>query len=511
MRDRLRWDAAALAALVVLAASPVLTNRFLPLFDYPAHLTVPAVLRHRADAATHVAELYDLHLGLVPNSAHYAWTWILSFVMPLELASRLFVALFSVAALPVAMAFALRTFGRDWRLAVLVVPLTWGRHFTFGFVGFCAAQSLSLVALSLLQREFEHPAARRRVALAAVFALLPFVHFFVMLTTVGLGAVLALAHLGARPFRQVLRSALPMVTGALVMAPWVVQRLGAPASPEVASAPLHAARPSLRSYARILPRWFLDMYEGPVDDVVAALMVLTLAALTAYGHRVSKDDAAPDRAKRHAPLALAAALALAYVALPFEIHRPFHWWAMNVRMVPPLFLWLVIATPPGALDRVGRWMLAPIAIATALYLGYIHVDLRDTFGGAWGTAGLAEVLAHVPKGATVAGLYTDYRAPLHYRQYPFHYVACYAVVQGAALATPFEAIPQAWTNPRVIPSHPFAGDAAHFRFETHGASATHFLVRTCRGAGCVPDPLAGRPEVRLLIERGRWRLYRRGP
>src|SRR5262245_57310804 len=93
-------DASVLLGLVLLAMLPLVAGRYLPLFDYPAHLTIPAVLRHRADPATDVARLWQLDLRLVPNAFHYAFTWALSFVMSIENASRLFVALFCVAALP---------------------------------------------------------------------------------------------------------------------------------------------------------------------------------------------------------------------------------------------------------------------------------------------------------------------------------------------------------------------------------------------------------------------------
>ena len=78
---------------------------------------------------------------------------------------------------------------------------------------------------------------------------------------------------------------------------------------------------------------------------------------------------------------------------------------------------------------------------------------------------------------------------------------------GAALAAPFIPIPQAWTNPRVVPPYPFAGDAAFFDARRHATGYTHLLVRTCTGTGCVPDPLDGKPEFARIAESGRWRLY----
>src|SRR5207253_76845 len=82
----------------------------------------------------------------------------------------------------------------------------------------------------------------------------------------------------------------------------------------------------------------------------------------------------------------------------------------------------------------------------------------------------------------------------------FLYASSYAVLASGGLAAPRHPIPQSWIDLRAIPEHPFAGDAALFRFPRHAPGFTHFLVRTCAGQGCVPDPLVGRPEVRLLVE-----------
>ena len=67
-------EAGVLVGLVVLAMVPLFAGRYLPLFDYPAHLSIPAALRHRADPATDVARLWQLELRLVPNALHYAFT-----------------------------------------------------------------------------------------------------------------------------------------------------------------------------------------------------------------------------------------------------------------------------------------------------------------------------------------------------------------------------------------------------------------------------------------------------
>jgi hypothetical protein len=499
--------------LVVLAAAPIFAGHYLPFFDYPAHLQVPAALRHRADPATRVSALWTLDLRLVPNSLHYALTYLGSFVMPIETASRLFVALFCIAALPPAVAFLLHTFGRDWRLATLAVPLCWSRCLWYGFIGYCAAIPLALVILALLQRDVGRPALRRELILAALVALLPSVHFFVMVMTLFVAFALVLTHAVKRADRARLwRSVIPLGTGPLMMAPWFLGSLrGGPQPAGGAVAHLFASRPRAVDYLRLLHHWFIDGYSGRADDALAVVIVLTLAALIVYPSRARVPESAEAAGRlageRVIPLVLCAVLAALYFVLPFEIRAPFLWWGMNVRVLPLLFVWLLVAVPPGRLDGIGRVVLVPVAVATAAFLIYVAVDVRWTFNGPEGMAGFDDVLAQIPPGSSVLGLYTDYRQWPHYAHYPYHYASSYAVVRGGGVAAPFIPIPQSWTNPRVVPDYPLAGDAAFFQFARYAPGFSHFIVRTCVGERCVPDPLEGRAEVRRLTESGRWRLY----
>jgi hypothetical protein len=515
-RHPARIELSIFVGLIVLAAAPIFAGRYLPFFDYPAHLQVPAALHHWADPATRISELWTLDLRLVPNSLHYALTYLGAFVMPIETASRLFVALFCIAALPPAVAFLLRTFGRDWRLAALAVPLCWSRCLWYGFIGYCAALPLSLVILALLQRDVRQPALRRELLLAALVALLPFVHFFVMVVTLTLAGALVVANAPGMARRTPLwRSVLPLSTGPLAMAPWFLGSLHSGPEPAGgAAAHLFASRPRAADYLGLLHHWFIDGYTGRFDDVLAVVLVLTLAALLVYPGRARVEPTAEaaaslDRSEseRFVPLVLCVVLAALYFVLPFEIRAPFNWWGMNVRVLPPLFVWLLVAVPPGRLDGIGRFILIPAAVTTAAFLIYVAIDVRQSFNGPEGMAGVDEVVAQIPPGSSVLGLYTDYRQRPHYAHYPYHYASSYAVVEGGGMAAPFIPIPQSWTNPRVVPDYPVAGDAALFQFERQAPGFSHFLVRTCVGEGCVPDPLEGRAEVRRLAERGRWRLY----
>jgi hypothetical protein len=502
-----RADLGVLLALVVLAMLPLFAGRYLPFFDYPAHLSIPAVLRHRADPATDVARLWQLDLRLVPNALHYALTWAGSFVMPLESASRLFVALFCVAALPAAGAFVLRELGRDFRLAILIVPVAWNQCLWFGFIGFCAALPMSLVVLALLDRALRAPSLRLSLGLAALVALLAFTHFFVLAVTLGLALVVLLNRLRDVGFARAFGAAAPLLSGPAVMAPWFLS--GLRGGPQPSGGPLGhlwSSRPSLGEYARLLHHWFIGGYSNRVDDALAVLLVSALALLIFVGPARGVVDGVT-AATRRLPVLLAGCLAFGYVALPFEIHAPFAWWAMNVRLLPLLFVWLVIAVAPGPLGAWARPVLGAAAAGSAAFFVYVAIDIGYVFNGSAGASGLGEVVSVLPKGARVLGLYSDYRQRPRYEYYPYAYAALYAVVEHGGLATPFIPIPQAWSNPKQVPAFPAGGDVAFFQKAEHLGPYSHFLVRTCQGPGCLPDPLAGAPEVQRVAEAALWRLY----
>lgn len=477
-----------------MAVVPLWVGRFLPLFDYPAHLIVPAAMLHASDPAARIFELYDHQPGLNPNSLHYAFTWALAQVLPLEVASKVFLSL-AVAALPWAMVFSLRTFGRDWRLAFLAVPLCYSRAFWYGFVGHCAALSLSLVVLSLVAVQVRTPSKRTAAWLALTMLMLPFAHFFTMLVTFGAAVVVAVRERGFRS----LPAAAPVLVGPAVMVPWFLSALEHPTGRPNIEGQAFALWGGPRDLLAMLSHWFMDGYANHLDEAVAVTAIVVLALLfirPAFGE--------PAKVPTAAPLTLALVFAVGYFVLPFELHRPFEWWAMNVRLIPMAYLWLVVAVPISTLTLSGRRLLIPLVGVIVFYFGFVASDFAR-FNRR--EAGLSVVLEKVPRGASVLGLFTGYREPMHYMHFEHFYASAYAVVRGGGVSAPFTSIPQAWWNPKAVPAHPMGGDAARFSFAEHGAGFSHFLVRVDTAPGNVPDPLVGRPEVSLIEESLPWRLY----
>lgn len=88
-----RFDRASqvlLLVAVVAACLPIWVPRYLPLFDLPNHLAAVFVWRHLHDPAYGLAEFYRLRLIPAPYWGYYLPLYLMSFVVPLEVASKLF-------------------------------------------------------------------------------------------------------------------------------------------------------------------------------------------------------------------------------------------------------------------------------------------------------------------------------------------------------------------------------------------------------------------------------------
>lgn len=110
-------------------------------------------------------------------------------------------------------------------------------------------------------------------------------------------------------------------------------------------------------------------------------------------------------------------------------------------------------------------------------------------------------------GASVLGLYTNYRTARRYQHFEYFYASALAVVASGRQSAPFTSIPQAWRNPKSVAPHPYGGDAATFSVEAHLAGFTHVLIRHGDEPGEVADPLDGRSEVERVVEAPPCRLY----
>ncbi|HZW87759.1 MAG TPA: hypothetical protein VFF12_01665, partial [Myxococcaceae bacterium] len=156
---------AAFALAVLAGVAPLWCARQIPMVDLPQHLHLISVLHRLDDPTTLYPQVFAARAELTPYLGYYYLVSLLSWVVPLELANRLFLSAM-VAGLPLAMAFLLRSLGRPRWPAVLTIPFAYGDSFGWGFVNSSASFVLALLCMGLFLRALTDAPFRRRWALA---------------------------------------------------------------------------------------------------------------------------------------------------------------------------------------------------------------------------------------------------------------------------------------------------------------------------------------------------------
>jgi len=139
-----RTDRLVYAAALVLGVLPLWVARHLPMVDLPQHLHLISVLHRLEDATTLYPELFAARRELTPYLGYYYAVSGLNWLLPLELANRLFLSAY-VAGLALALAFLLRGLGRPSWPSLLALPLAYGDSFGWGFVNYLASLPLALL------------------------------------------------------------------------------------------------------------------------------------------------------------------------------------------------------------------------------------------------------------------------------------------------------------------------------------------------------------------------------
>ncbi|HET9452563.1 MAG TPA: hypothetical protein VFO83_16855, partial [Aggregicoccus sp.] len=144
--DRLLYAAALLCGVL-----PLWVGAHLPMVDLPQHLHLISALHRLEDPTTLYPQLLQARGELTPYLGYYYVVSGLSWLLPLELANRLFLSLY-VAGLPLALAFLLRTLARPAWPSLLALPFAYGDSFGWGFVNYLAALPLAVLSCALFVR-----------------------------------------------------------------------------------------------------------------------------------------------------------------------------------------------------------------------------------------------------------------------------------------------------------------------------------------------------------------------
>jgi hypothetical protein len=364
-------------ALAALAISPIWRARFLPLLDEPAHVSSVYIYRYLRDPASDLATYYARSFRFVPYLLYHAVLYVLSLPLPLELANKLLQSAY-VLSFPLAAWLWLRRTGRNPTLAVLAIPLAYSYTWAHGFQPFNIGVPVMLFGIIALDAWLARPTVVRALLLLVLSMAAELAHPLVF-AGLGLGcAALSLVYL-TRPLR-VLSAALFFVPSLVALKLQVSHSAATPFATEVAMPGAKLIDGTWVGWAEMLqnlPAYTADVVTGDVDLAVFFVMVavsvgLLLTGLPARVHVLH----APRGLHHYRGALVAAALLVAYFALPLHLSRPFDWWFVSGRFAVP-FCFFALLLPSGAMVGARRNLRAAATLAAAVLMVVIGNRYAD--------------------------------------------------------------------------------------------------------------------------------------
>ncbi len=344
--------------LFALAAWPLLLVDLPPFQDLPHHVATSHIIAH--------PDLYPQYLFngfLKSNSLLTLWLYVVG-SHGLFGAARGFVAIvlaMNALALPL---FVLHFAGRRCLLVAMlfVWPLVHGFFVSMGMLNFVFAFALSLILLTVIDRQRERPTLLRGFGIAGMSGVLWYAHPFPLAVVVGLVAL----HVATRSTWQArIRASLELL---LPLAPTGLL--------SIVTAQHHLIKVERSSAVAPLAYFYLEPW-----GIVKHLWLDASGALTGWGsmtivpalllpYFVWKQRRKQEARPFFSTPAMAV-LAVAYAALPMMLSN---WWYLHCRLVP--FMWAGLALRlPSTLPRSVAVVLVACALSFSIVLGIDYVRL----------------------------------------------------------------------------------------------------------------------------------------
>lgn len=517
---------------LICGVAPLWASQALPLVDLPQHLHLISVLHRLDDASTLYPEVFARRPVLTPYLGYYYLVSLLNWLMPLELANRVFLSAY-VAGLPLSLAFLLKSLKRPAWPALLALPFAYGDSFAWGFINYCAALPLAFLTCGFFVRAIEDVPRRRAWAVwlgfsltlvllfhVQVFAWLAVALPFLLLTTP--------AAEGPKAWRARVPAVVGVVPGVLLFFIWVGLRVGQPQ--EIAPGqPWRSWGPMLseqnlgwksfgQNVAELIsvPRGTgggLDLahVQFPLlagmtpdgSDQWAVRLVLLLAVAATVVAMAKGRDVKEGLVARWRILGLAALGFVLFFALPFDIRGYMYY--LNTRYMHLAAALLVVAVPPLTETWSKRAVWAGVLAAVVLML-----PLRTAFAAFdHESKALTELSAYAAAKPRVMGLVyaTGSRAVTH--PVYLHASTVIARERGGLTNFSFALTPHSPLMYQKDPPPTFPSEwrPDQMRWEEQGRFYDHFVVR-----GAHPAQIFGprlQTELSVAGQAGDWWLVRK--
>ena len=251
-----------------------------------------------------------------------------------------------------------------------------------------------------------------------------------------------------------------------------------------------------------VPDRLINFLPGRVDEIVVIAAVACWLALAITAARIPSDE--PGGAHVWGPeLCFVGALAL-YLLSPRSMQRPFYWHMINGRFVVAIALFAAL-TLRGPIAGWRRLLLVPVVVATLAYDVALCGAFREFNRHA---AGFDEIVAEIPRDKQVLTLilrpmgdptvnisaFNQWPSYVQLRHGGYNF---YNFAEGFPLVYRTKLPAPAWSH------------AETFDWTRHSAPYDYFLLfREGWEYSPMKQPLAD-GKVRLVDERGPWRLYQK--
>lgn len=498
----------ALAVLWICALLPIWVPRFLPLLDFPNHLGAIAILHRHGDPSWGYDQFYSLNLKPAPYWGHYFPVHLLAYLVPLEVANKLWIGLVALA-LPSGVAVLARQLGRSPWLALFAAPFVYGYCFALGFLSFCGGVALFPWALWALEAFLDEPTAGRGLALTLLACALYLMHVMPWVVF-GLSAGIILCSHGWRPRRLLVAAGCMLVS--VVFALWAMRAQGAGQwatadtyAPDVVRKGGWMLRYETFKVALYgwKDRWLVNL-PSHLTQVALALLAVSAIGLAVTRPRDRTDGEKGFRFRYELVLALCLLL---YFELPQAVYKPIAWWYISGRMTAFIAV-VALLWPRGEISGRRRLWLIPaalIAIAFPVELArrWHRYDVR--------TRGFQRLMKLVPRGSStlvlMLGPTSDPDAdPTSLPFLEFHSLA--QVLSGGfdpwAQETPLGGFPMSPIPGKALPA-PYYSAPMGFTLEEHGLHYDFVLTRNEHNDHALVPNDRRSP---LVAADGQYRLYR---
>ncbi|HUH01265.1 MAG TPA: hypothetical protein VML75_04670 [Kofleriaceae bacterium] len=512
------WGSLLVLGCALAYAAPLLASRYFPGLDLPWHGAAVAIMHEGG------GERFLGYFEVESQFSSYLTLYLLLDALAnvtgdVAIAMQLLIAGYIVAFVAGARRL-LRSFGGDGGLAVLAAPAAYSVTLEFGFLGYalCFPLTFWLWARARDLEAATHP-VRAAAAMFALTAAIALTHPFAAVVALAGVAVIALLHAPLPRAGLGLGAAAVGIVPAVMAAMMLAGDAGADTTPVAASG------------AGLWDKLQTQDFVSPIESVAtvpvrlfgfipdwACFVLGALGLLAALHGRQRSGAPSSDRilARRSAGYLLVA-LAAIYLVTPYTFYWPHHWYGAQPRLLPLIWVvaLVVLRMRPGAPMRA---LHAPLAVSLAALLTLVGTSLLPFAREASDFRAVIE--ASEPEVKTL-GLIDQPWARWREPPSPWRHAPAWLLAERGGYVSNLIFAAPASGNAGVIvpvrtrahapprPASPPAGRAYWFDWEQHASGWDQFLIRD-RDVDRRHDYFAGHAgEVALVIQQGRWRLYRR--